>query len=117
MIEPWSVGVYAVERAGITVGQKCVIIGAGAIGILVFLAAKLAGAVKICIVGKYSIINSGSWGRLAMEANPEQNLSSLISIQFSSSTVQQFYNSAIWQFSSSIVQQYFKLYITYDCQL
>ena len=52
LIEPWVVGVYAVKRSGITVGQKCVIIGAGAIGILVFLAAKLAGAVKICIVGK-----------------------------------------------------------------
>lgn len=52
LIEPWVVAVYAVERSGITLGQKCVIIGAGAIGIMIFLAARLAGAVKVCIVGK-----------------------------------------------------------------
>jgi len=51
LIEPWTVGVYAVERSGITVGQKCVIIGAGAVGVMVFLAARLAGAVDICVVG------------------------------------------------------------------
>ncbi|KAF6038566.1 hypothetical protein EB796_003128 [Bugula neritina] len=50
LIEPWTVGVYAVERSRITVGQKCVIIGAGAVGVMVFLAARLAGAVDICVV-------------------------------------------------------------------
>ena len=52
-MEPWAVGVYSVERSGITVGQNCAIIGSGAVGILVFLAAKLAGAANVCIVGEY----------------------------------------------------------------
>ena len=55
LIEPWVVGLYAVERSAITVGQTCVIIGAGAIGIMVYLAAKLCGVLKICIVGEKSL--------------------------------------------------------------
>ena len=52
LIEPWVVGVYAVERGGITPGQRCMIVGAGAIGVMVYLAARLAGASSICILGK-----------------------------------------------------------------
>lgn len=50
LIEPWVVGVYAVDRGQVTLGHKCAIIGAGAIGVMVFLAAKLAGAVDVCVV-------------------------------------------------------------------
>ena len=58
LIEPWVVGVYAVDRGQVTLGHKCAIIGAGAIGVMVFLAAKLAGAVDICVVGERSEIVS-----------------------------------------------------------
>ena len=44
------------DRGQVTLGHKCAIIGAGAIGVMVFLAAKLAGAVDICIVGERSEI-------------------------------------------------------------
>lgn len=54
LIEPWVVGVYAVERSELTPGQSCAIIGAGAIGCMVYLAANLAGAAKICVVGESS---------------------------------------------------------------
>ena len=52
LIEPWVVGVYAVERSRLAPGQSCAIIGAGAIGYMVCLAANLAGASKICVAGK-----------------------------------------------------------------
>jgi len=52
LLEPWVVGVYVVERAGITAGQKLAIIGAGAIGVMSYLAAKIAGASRICVVGE-----------------------------------------------------------------
>ena len=58
LIEPWVVGVYAVDRGQVTLGHKCAIIGAGAIGVMVFLAAKLVGAVDIWIVGERYEIGS-----------------------------------------------------------
>lgn len=53
LMEPWAVAVYAVEKGSVIPGQKCTIIGAGSIGVMVFLAAKLSGAVDICIVGEF----------------------------------------------------------------
>jgi len=44
MCEPLSVGVHAVSRANITLGQTVLITGAGPIGLMCLLAAKAAGA-------------------------------------------------------------------------
>eukprot|EP01119_Soliformovum_irregulare_P001744 TRINITY_DN1150_c0_g1_i1.p1 TRINITY_DN1150_c0_g1~~TRINITY_DN1150_c0_g1_i1.p1 ORF type:complete len:356 (-),score=95.41 TRINITY_DN1150_c0_g1_i1:246-1313(-) len=44
MCEPLSVGVHACLRAGVTIGSKVLIIGAGPIGLVSLLAAKAAGA-------------------------------------------------------------------------
>ena len=44
MIEPLSVGVYAVHRSGMKVGQTVVILGAGPIGLVTLQAARAAGA-------------------------------------------------------------------------
>lgn len=49
LVEPISVGVYAVKRAAITLGSTVVVIGAGTIGIVTALAAKAAGAGQVFI--------------------------------------------------------------------
>lgn len=49
MIEPLCVAVYAVKRAGITVGSKVFITGSGPIGLLNLIVAKAYGASKVVI--------------------------------------------------------------------
>jgi len=51
VLEPLTIGLHQVERAGLTVGSTVVIQGAGAIGILTLAAAKEAGALKTIVVG------------------------------------------------------------------
>jgi threonine dehydrogenase-like Zn-dependent dehydrogenase len=47
LIEPCAVAVHAVERAGITLGERLGILGLGPIGLLVLQVAKAAGALKV----------------------------------------------------------------------
>nr|CAH7714397.1 unnamed protein product [Callosobruchus chinensis] len=49
IMEPLSVGVHACKKAGIKIGDVCLILGAGPIGLVTLLAAKAMGASKICI--------------------------------------------------------------------
>ena len=49
LIEPMSVATHAVRRAGIELGEKVLVIGAGAIGILVAAFCKLSGATDILV--------------------------------------------------------------------
>ena len=49
LLEPLSVGVHACRRAGITMGDKVLILGAGPIGLVSLLVAKAAGASKVAI--------------------------------------------------------------------
>ncbi|WP_353625648.1 zinc-binding dehydrogenase [Bacillus sp. JCM 19041] len=47
LIEPFSVGLHAVERGRVTSGETVVIMGMGPIGMMVAMAAKLVGATTI----------------------------------------------------------------------
>jgi 2-desacetyl-2-hydroxyethyl bacteriochlorophyllide A dehydrogenase len=49
LIEPLAVATHAVRRAGITLGEKVLVIGAGAIGILVCALCKHSGASEIVV--------------------------------------------------------------------
>jgi 2-desacetyl-2-hydroxyethyl bacteriochlorophyllide A dehydrogenase len=49
LIEPMSVATHAVRRAGIGLGEKVLVIGAGAIGILVTALCRLSGAGEILV--------------------------------------------------------------------
>jgi len=49
LLEPLSVGVHACTRAGITMADKVLILGAGPIGLVSLLVAKSAGAGKIAV--------------------------------------------------------------------
>ncbi len=51
MCEPLSVGIHACNRAGIGLGSKVLITGAGPIGLMCMLAAKSAGATTVVLVG------------------------------------------------------------------
>ena len=44
LIEPFSIGFHAIRRAGITLGNRVLVMGAGAIGIFAAISAKLYGA-------------------------------------------------------------------------
>eukprot|EP01114_Cavostelium_apophysatum_P009413 TRINITY_DN2254_c0_g1_i3.p1 TRINITY_DN2254_c0_g1~~TRINITY_DN2254_c0_g1_i3.p1 ORF type:complete len:362 (-),score=63.10 TRINITY_DN2254_c0_g1_i3:203-1288(-) len=50
MCEPLSVGIHACRRAGVQIGTRVLITGAGPIGLMCLLAAKAAGATQIVIV-------------------------------------------------------------------
>ncbi|XP_045215423.1 sorbitol dehydrogenase-like [Mercenaria mercenaria] len=49
LLEPLSVGVHACRRAGVKLGSKVLICGAGPLGLLTMLTAKACGAAKVCI--------------------------------------------------------------------
>jgi len=49
LVEPFSVGVYAVDKAAIKLGSTALVIGAGTIGIVTALAAMAAGAGKVIV--------------------------------------------------------------------
>jgi len=50
MIEPLSVGVYAIHRSGLRAGQDVVVLGAGPIGLVTLQVARAAGAGSITVV-------------------------------------------------------------------
>jgi len=50
MCEPLSVGIHACNRAGVRIGSKVLIMGAGPIGLMCLLAAKAAGATTVVLV-------------------------------------------------------------------
>ena len=52
MLEPLAVAVHACKRAGVTIGQKVLVCGAGAIGLLNMIMARAMGASEICITGE-----------------------------------------------------------------
>jgi len=49
LAEPLAVGVHAVRKAGISLGDRVAIIGAGPIGLLTLVAAKAAGATTVLV--------------------------------------------------------------------
>uniref|UniRef100_A0A146L8Y1 Sorbitol dehydrogenase n=2 Tax=Lygus hesperus TaxID=30085 RepID=A0A146L8Y1_LYGHE len=50
LLEPLSVGVHACRRAGVTLGSKVLVLGAGPIGLVSTLAAKAMGASTVVII-------------------------------------------------------------------
>jgi L-iditol 2-dehydrogenase len=50
LIEPLSVGVYAIHRSGIQAGQSAVVVGAGPIGLVTLQVARAAGAGPIYVI-------------------------------------------------------------------
>jgi L-iditol 2-dehydrogenase len=51
LIEPFTIGVHAALRANVQLGDTVVVQGAGAIGLLTAVAARLSGAAKVIVVG------------------------------------------------------------------
>ncbi len=49
LLEPLSVGLWACRRAGVTVGDRVLVTGAGPIGLLAVQAARASGAVEIAV--------------------------------------------------------------------
>lgn len=57
VMEPLSVGVHACKRGNVKIGDVCLILGAGPIGLVTLLAAKAMGASKTIITGNRIFIN------------------------------------------------------------
>jgi 2-desacetyl-2-hydroxyethyl bacteriochlorophyllide A dehydrogenase len=57
LTEPLAVGVHSVTKSGFTVGDTAFIIGAGVIGVMIAIAARVAGASKIilCDINEYRL--------------------------------------------------------------
>ena len=51
LLEPLSVGVHACRRAGVSLGDKVFVCGAGPIGLVNLLTAKAMGAAEVVITG------------------------------------------------------------------
>jgi L-iditol 2-dehydrogenase len=89
LVEPFAVGVHAVRKAGIGVGDKVAILGAGPIGLLAMAAAKAAGATTLLVtdVMDYALdsaMNMGATHTLNIMNNKEwmQDAKSLIGGNF-----------------------------------
>ena len=52
LLEPLSVGVHACKRAGVTIGHKVLVCGAGPIGLVCMITAKAMGAAEVAITGR-----------------------------------------------------------------
>lgn len=52
LLEPLSVGVQACLRAGVSLGNKVLVCGAGPIGLVCMLTAKAFGATSVLITGE-----------------------------------------------------------------
>lgn len=52
LLEPLSVGVHACRRAGVTLGSRVLICGAGPIGLVNLLVARAMGADKVVLTGE-----------------------------------------------------------------
>ena len=55
LLEPVSVGVHACRRAGVSLGDKVFVCGAGPIGLVNLLTAKAMGAAEVIITGTWRI--------------------------------------------------------------
>lgn len=51
-LEPLSVGVHACHRAGVSLGSRVLVCGAGPIGLVNLMTAKANGASEVCITGQ-----------------------------------------------------------------
>ena len=52
LLEPLSVGVHACQRAGVRLGSRVLVCGAGPIGLVCMLTAKASGASEVIITGE-----------------------------------------------------------------
>lgn len=69
LAEPVAVGIHTVRRSNVKVGDTVVILGAGPIGLLIALTAKLAGANKIFIsdISPYRLKTAEELGFIALD--------------------------------------------------
>jgi (R,R)-butanediol dehydrogenase / meso-butanediol dehydrogenase / diacetyl reductase len=69
MIEPYAVGIHAIKRSNLTMGDKVIILGGGTIGLMIALAAKQAGAGLIAIseVSDYRLKQIQDLGFIAID--------------------------------------------------
>ena len=51
LLEPLSVGVHACQRAGVRLGSRVLVCGAGPIGLVCMLTAKASGASEVIVTG------------------------------------------------------------------
>ena len=54
MMEPLSVAVYACKRGEVSLGSRVFILGAGPVGVISMMVAKVMGATEVVITGKCS---------------------------------------------------------------
>ena len=53
LLEPLSVAVHACKRAGVSIGSRVLVCGAGPIGLVNLITAKAMGAAQVCMTGKF----------------------------------------------------------------
>ena len=57
LLQPLCVGVHACKRAGVKLGNRVLICGAGSIGLVCMLSAKASGASEVIVTGKlYAVL-------------------------------------------------------------
>jgi L-iditol 2-dehydrogenase len=66
LLEPLSVGVYSVRRAGVNAGDSLLVCGAGPIGLVTVMAAKAFSASHVCITGTAALCQHFKHSHLTM---------------------------------------------------
>lgn len=81
LTEPLAVGVHAVTKSGFTIGDSVFIMGAGVIGVMIAIAARVAGASKIilCDINEYRLDFVRSLGFETMDSREPAFLDDLMS--------------------------------------
>lgn len=71
LAEPVAVGIHTVRRSNVKVGDTVLVLGAGPIGLLIALTARLAGAGKIYIsdISPYRLSKAEELGFIALDGN------------------------------------------------
>ncbi len=80
MIEPLAVAVHAVRRADIKLGETVLILGAGAIGLLITAVCRLAGAADIIVVDFAAdrLAAAKAYGATCTVCPPEDNTAAAV---------------------------------------
>lgn len=82
LTEPLAVGVHAVEKGGLIIGNNAFVIGAGVIGIMTALAAKIAGASKVvlCDINDFRLNFAKSLGFIALDSRKPDFMKELMDL-------------------------------------
>jgi len=84
LTEPLSIGVHSITKSDFTIGDTALVIGGGIIGVMIALAARVAGASKVvvCEVNEFRLNFSRELGFTSIDTNSSDYLEQLMALTY-----------------------------------